>query len=93
MYFEIDDIKRRHSPYFDVYNVHGWINPPEDFFAWHWFRGGIAGVTGAVVNAFIAHKYECYKTLRARFHPPETFAQVFHFSQAIKEVANYEAVD
>lgn len=29
MYFEIDDVKRRHSPYFDVYNVHGWIDTPD----------------------------------------------------------------
>ena len=93
MYFEIDDIKRRHSPYFDVYNIHGWIDPPEDKFAWHWLRGSVAGVAGTFVSTFIAHNWDNYKTLRSRFHPPESLAQVADFTQANKKVGNYEHVD
>ena len=29
MYFEIDDIKRKHSMYYDVYNIHGWVDTPD----------------------------------------------------------------
>ena len=89
MYFEIDDVKRRHSPYFDVYNVHGWINTPDEALSWTWARSVFAGVTGLVANELFAHKYETYKKLRTNFHPPETLAQVFAFNKAIKATENY----
>lgn len=92
MYFEIDDVKRRHTPYWDIHNVHGWVNPPEDRIAWHWLRGAFAGATGFLLSAAFAHRWEAYKTLRTTFHPPESFQQVYEFGQAIKKVGKYEAV-
>jgi len=50
MFFELDDIKRRHSPYFDVYNVFSWITTPESQLSWNYQRGAIAGVIGAAIN-------------------------------------------
>ena len=43
MFFEIDDIKRRHSVYYDVYNTDGWVDTPESSIRWDWTRGAIAG--------------------------------------------------
>lgn len=36
MYFEIDDVKRRHSPYYDVYNFMGWVDTPDSSYVWNW---------------------------------------------------------
>ena len=53
MFFELDDIKRRHSYTFDVYNVFSWIDTPENKLTWNWQRGAIAGVIAStVVNDF-----------------------------------------
>ena len=92
MYFEIDDIKRRHSPYFDVYNVHGWIDPPADQFWWNWVRGSIAGVTGYLANELLAHRWENYKLLRTKFHPPESISQLLAYNKAITSMENYKSV-
>lgn len=43
MFFEIDDIRRRHSMYFDTYNIHGWVDPPEGTLKWDFFRSAMAG--------------------------------------------------
>ena len=34
MFFELDDIKRRHSMYSDSYNVGGWVKTPDATFGW-----------------------------------------------------------
>ena len=92
MYFEIDDVKRRHSPYFDVYNIHGWVDTPFETFGWNWARGAFAGVTGYLANELIAHKWEGYKLLRTKFHPPDTLSQVFAYSKALKSLENNKQV-
>ena len=92
MFFEIDDVKRRHSPYYDVYNIRGWVDPPEDRFSWHWIRGAVAGATGAFVNQFIANRWEAYKTIREAYHPPRTFEQLYHYKNSIKEVIRVDKV-
>ena len=49
MYFELDDIKRRHSVYWDLYNGYGWADVPTDTVGWNYKRGVIAGVTATMV--------------------------------------------
>lgn len=43
MFFELDDIKRRHSMYSDIYNVGGWVNTPDATFGWMYQRGAMIG--------------------------------------------------
>jgi uncharacterized protein (DUF3820 family) len=92
MYFEIDDIKHRHSPYYDITNVRGWVDTPEDYYLWHWARGGVAGVLGSVASVAFAHRWEAYKTLRTHYHSPETFQQVYDYTKAIKKFGNFDKV-
>lgn len=49
MFFELDDIKRRHSLYWDVYNVGGWVTAPDSYFSWNYERGVICGVTASLL--------------------------------------------
>ena len=49
MYFEIDDIKRRHSLYYDHYNVHGWIDPPEAFLSWDYGRAVMSALPALAI--------------------------------------------
>ena len=92
MYFEIDDVKRRHSPYYDIYNVRGWVDPPENRFLWHWARGAMAGTIGCLVNEGFAHRWEAYKTLRTKYHPPRTVGQLVEYFKGIKTVGDFERV-
>ena len=34
MFFELEDIKRRHSPYWDCHNVHSWVRTPDSTHSW-----------------------------------------------------------
>jgi hypothetical protein len=34
MFFELEDIKRRHSPYWDCHNVHSWVRTPDATTSW-----------------------------------------------------------
>lgn len=34
MFFELDDIKRRHSLYWDIFNVGGWVRTPDTHASW-----------------------------------------------------------
>jgi solute carrier family 25 oxoglutarate transporter 11 len=43
MFFELEDIKRRHSMYSDIYNVGGWVPTPDANFSWMYQRGAIIG--------------------------------------------------
>jgi solute carrier family 25 oxoglutarate transporter 11 len=43
MFFELEDIKRRHSLYSDIYNVGGWVPTPDANWGWMYQRGAIAG--------------------------------------------------
>jgi len=39
MFFELDDIKRRHTLYWDIYNVESWVESPENTMSWNYQRG------------------------------------------------------
>lgn len=36
MFFELEDIKRRHSHYWDLYNVGGWVRPADNSASWNY---------------------------------------------------------
>ena len=92
MYFEVEDIQRRHAPYYDVYNIHGWVDTPEDSFSWAWARGAFAGLVGGIVGANVTHFWDSYKTLRTVYHPPKNLMQVRDFYRARLHVPDYKMV-
>ena len=49
MYFEVDDVKRRHSLYYDISNVHGWVDTPDSKLWWVFARSTLAGITGCTL--------------------------------------------
>ncbi len=48
MFFELEDVKRRHSLYWDIYNVSGWVKPPDSTLENNYKRGLITGLTAAL---------------------------------------------
>ena len=44
MFFELEDIKRRHSPYFNVTNVGGWTPAVDSTPSWNYQRGIIVSI-------------------------------------------------
>lgn len=92
MYFEIDDIKRRHSPYSDVYNVHGWIDTPDSGFAWTFFRTSVAGLAGTVFSAFHNCLLKGYQQLRTKYDPPKDVTQKIAYLRTLSKTQGYRAV-
>ena len=44
MFFELEDIQRRHSPYWDLTNVTGWTNALDATPGWSYERGLMVGL-------------------------------------------------
>jgi hypothetical protein len=92
MFFEIDDIKRRHSPYSDVYNVHGWIDTPDDIKWWTFFRTSAAGLAGTLFSAYHNTFLKGYKQLRTKYDPPKNLQQKFAYLKNIPKTQGYKTV-
>lgn len=83
MYFELDDIQRRHSLYFDSHNIGGWVKAPDSTFSWNYERGAIIGVTSMMLNEYIkTFAYTCEAMLN-KFEPPKGIKQISHFAREV----------
>jgi solute carrier family 25 oxoglutarate transporter 11 len=89
MYFELDDIKRRHSPYFDVYNAFSWIATPENNLSWNYQRGAMAGVLAAAFNETQVLFTENAKLLLKHYERPKGFNQTKTFINEIFKMDNF----
>jgi solute carrier family 25 oxoglutarate transporter 11 len=76
MFFELDDIKRRHSNYYDIYNVNGWVRTPDSTLSWNLQRGVITGITASLINEFIGNFTEGWRLLLRHYEPPNSFKQL-----------------
>lgn len=79
MFFELDDIKRRHSNYYDIYNVNGWVRAPDSTLSWNYQRGLIAGLTASFINEHIINFVEGYRLLLRNYNPPNSLQQFGNF--------------
>jgi solute carrier family 25 oxoglutarate transporter 11 len=89
MFFELDDIKRRHSNYYDIYNVGGWVTAPDSTFRWNYARGFMVGVTATFLNEFVGTFTEGWRLLLRNFEPPNTFKQVGIFAKETLKLENF----
>lgn len=92
MFFEIDDIKRRHSPYTDNYNVHGWIDLPDDAAWWKFFRASVAGICGTLIYGVQTTALAGYKQLRTKYDPPKDLKQKIAYMKYIPKTQAYKTV-
>lgn len=90
MYFELDDIKRRHSPYFDVYNSFSWATTPESKMSWNWQRGAIAGVLAAAFNETQVLFTENSKLLLKHYERPQGLKQISTFVKEVLKMDNFK---
>jgi len=90
MYFELDDIKRRHSPYFDVYNVFSWITTPENKWSWNYQRGAMAGVIGAAINETQILFTENVRLLLKQYDRPKSLNQYRIFFRETLKMDNFK---
>lgn len=92
MYFEVEDIKRRHQSYTDVYNTNGWIDAPESSVRWKLIRGAIAGTMGGLVAAFSNLGINSYKELRLKYEPPRDVKQWIVYSRSLNKTDFWKRV-
>jgi hypothetical protein len=89
MYFEIDDIKRRHSPYFDTYNTWSWVTTPENTMWWNYQRGAMAGIIGATLNETNILFTENAKLLLKHYEWPKGLNQYRIFFRETLKMDNF----
>lgn len=87
MFFEIEDIKRRHSPYMDPYNTHGWVDVPEYTWKWNWLRGAVAGFAGTFVKGMIDVGFDSFKQMRTKYEPPKSLENTFRFVKGMTQTS------
>ncbi|CAD8135376.1 unnamed protein product [Paramecium octaurelia] len=90
MFFELDDIRRRHSLYFDCYNAGVWTNAPENSWRWNYTRGAISGLLGSVVGEAWHNFYENWKLLLRSYEQPNTVNELYKFSKATINLENFK---
>lgn len=90
MFFELEDIKRRHSLYWDIYNVEGWVTPPDSTLSWNFTRGAITGLTASYFQEFFTSFHESWRLLLRKYEPPANLKQFFTFSREVIKMDNYK---
>lgn len=88
MFSEIDDIRHRHSTYWDVYNNYGWVDPPDQGIGWNVLRGLAVGGPAAYLGELCAFYFKQYKLIRTRYDPPESLAQVTSYLRLAGSLEN-----
>lgn len=89
MFFEIDDIKRRHSAYYDTYNFHGWVEAPDSSIKFNFFRGALAGTIASTTQSLYNTYRRGYKILRRKYNQPHSLKQVVTMIQGMKQIPNF----
>lgn len=89
MFFEIDDIKRRHSVYFTTYNTHGTIDTYENNMSWNYQRGVMASVPALMLNEYAQLFKSNYKLLRKTYEPPKNLTQLKIFFKEVRNMDNF----
>lgn len=88
MYSELEDVRHRHSIYYDSYSIHGWIDTPDSGFLYNVARClGISLIASGVGN-LSAFYFGQYKLIRTRYDPPESLAQVTSYLKAAHTASN-----
>lgn len=90
MFFELEDIKRRHSNYYDIYNVGGWVTAPDSTLSWNYARGAMVGVTASLFNEFIVTFTESWRLLLRNYEPPNSFKQIGIFFRETLKMDNFK---
>lgn len=86
MFFELDNIKRRHNAYWDVYNE-GWTPTPDSTIGWNVKRGMMVGIIAAVFQETFTNFHESYRLLMRKYEPPSNLKE---FTTAIRAVFNMD---
>ncbi len=85
MFFELEDVKRRHSLYWDIYNVSGWVKPPDSTFENNYKRGLITGLTAAFTQELTTSFYASWRLLKTKYEPPANLRQFgIYFREILK---------
>jgi solute carrier family 25 oxoglutarate transporter 11 len=90
MFFEIDDVKRRHSVYFDSSNVWGWIDTPDSNFGYNYLRGVGAALPAFAIGETWKLWRENWKLLRTKYEPPANLKQFSIYCSQIMKMNNFK---
>lgn len=89
MFFELDDIKRRHSYTFDVYNAFSWIDTPENQLSWNWQRAAMTGVIASSVNEVSILFTENWRLMLRNYEWPKGLKQYSIFAKETLKMDNF----
>lgn len=90
MFFELEDIERRHSVYWDVYNANSWVTPPDSSLKWNYKRGAFVGVAAALLQENFINFQENWRLLLRNYEPPATLKQLGIFTKSVFQMDNFK---
>jgi len=90
MFFELEDIKRRHSPYWDAHNVHSWVRTPDSTHSWMIERGVIIGCLAAAVNETVVNIVNNGRLLHKYYETPENIKQAGVFLKETMKMSSFK---
>lgn len=90
MFFELDDIKRRHSYTFDVHNAFSWIDTPDNKFIWNWQRGAMTGIIASAVNEVSILFTENWRLMTKEYEWPKNAKQYGIFTREVLRMDNFK---
>lgn len=70
MFFELEDIKRRHSLYWDIYNVESWVRRPDSTLVNNVKRGATVGIAASLIQENLTALVENCKLLATKYEKP-----------------------
>jgi len=90
MYFELEDVKRRHSAYWDLYNDNTWTSISDSTLSWNLKRGVFVGVTSHLIQECFTTFYQNFALLLTKYEPPASARQAFIFCREVLKMENYK---
>mmetsp|Transcript_8349 Transcript_8349/g.7414 ORF Transcript_8349/g.7414 Transcript_8349/m.7414 type:complete len:103 (+) Transcript_8349:48-356(+) len=75
MYFELDDINRRHTFYYSTYGAFSYSPTPDNYLGWNWQRGAIAGTLASLATETSQLFSASWELMLSKYEWPKNFSQ------------------
>ena len=91
MFFELEDIQRRHSPYWDLTNVTGWTNATDSTVSWNYQRGLLVGFPVAMFQEYFSALMTNARAMLTKYETPTSFKQWWTLFKETHKLPKFKA--
>ncbi|EGR29516.1 oxoglutarate malate translocator protein, putative [Ichthyophthirius multifiliis] len=90
MFFELEDLQRRHSQYWDIYNVQGWVRRKDSTFLNNAYRGAVVGTVSQLIQENITALIDNCRLLANKYEKPKNISEAGVFLKEVFKLKNYQ---